>query len=60
MTKCSFCAGKVPEGRGKVFVKTDGKIFHFCNSKCQKNWRMGRAGKNVRWTQVHAKEKGKA
>ncbi len=60
MAKCSFCADNIPEGRGKVFVKADGKIFQFCNSKCQKNWRMGRVGKKVRWTKAHAKEKGKA
>ena len=59
MVKCSFCADKVPEGRGKMFVKTDGKIFYFCNSKCEKNWKMKRAGKNVRWTKAFQKEKGK-
>lgn len=59
MVKCSFCQYAVPEGRGKMFVKTDGKIFNFCNSKCEKNWKMKRVGKKVRWTQAFAKEKGK-
>jgi large subunit ribosomal protein L24e len=60
MVRCSFCHGTVPEGRGKMFVKTDGKIMNFCNSKCQKNWNMKRVGKKVRWTRAFAKEKGKA
>lgn len=57
--KCSFCGGKVPEGRGKMFVKNDGKIFYFCNSKCQKNFRMKRAGKSTKWTETYHGLKGK-
>ena len=60
MVKCSFCLDSVPEGRGKMFVKTDGKIFSFCNSKCQKNWKMKRVGKKVKWTAAYAKDKGKS
>ena len=60
MVKCSFCQGTVPEGKGKMFVKTDGKIFNFCDSKCQKNWNMKRVGKKVRWTKAFEKEKGKS
>ena len=50
--KCSFCGGKVPEGKGKMFVKNDGKIMYYCNSKCQKNARMGRTGKKTGWTET--------
>ena len=56
--KCSFCGGQVPEGRGKVYVKNDGRVFGFCNSKCQKNWRMKRQGKDVAWTETAHKLKG--
>lgn len=59
MVKCSFCSDNVPEGKGNMFVKTDGRIFQFCNSKCQKNWKLGRLGKNVKWTKAYSKEKGK-
>jgi len=58
--KCSFCGGKVPEGKGKMFVKNDGKVHYFCNSKCQKSWRMGRPGKKTRWTETFRKLKGKS
>ena len=37
-------------GKGVMFVKNDGKIFHFCSSKCRKNFRLGRDGKNLKWT----------
>jgi large subunit ribosomal protein L24e len=52
MVRCSFCGGNLPEGRGKMYVRNDGKVFYFCQSKCQSNWRKGREGKSVRWTQT--------
>ena len=55
MAKCNFCSGKTPEGRGKMFVRNDGKIFYFCNSKCHKNWKMRREGKNTKWTKAFQK-----
>ena len=59
MAKCSFCGGTLPEGRGKMFVKNDGRVFHFCQSKCQRNWNLNRQGKNVKWTKKHADLKKK-
>jgi large subunit ribosomal protein L24e len=57
--KCNFCGGKTPEARGKMFVRNDGKIFYFCNSKCHKNWKLRREGKNTKWTNAFQKEGGK-
>jgi len=55
--KCSFCGEKIPLGRGKMFVKNDGRIFTFCNSKCERNWKMGREGKYVKWTKISRKRR---
>lgn len=33
-----------------MFVKNDGRIFQFCSSKCQKNFRLKRDGKKMKWT----------
>ena len=64
MAKCSFCGKEIPQGRGKVFAKNDGKVFRFCNSKCNKNFNMGRQGKSVKWTdtyhQIKSEEKAKS
>jgi large subunit ribosomal protein L24e len=60
MVKCSFCGESVPEGKGKMFVKNDGRVFNFCASKCQKNFRMKRVGKNVRWTKTARSLKSKS
>jgi large subunit ribosomal protein L24e len=57
--KCTFCGNNTPEGRGKMFVKNDGKILYFCNSKCQKNFRLGRTGKAFKWTKTAQKETAK-
>ncbi len=60
MPKCSFCGGSISDNAGKMFVKNDGKIFRFCNSKCEKNARLKRVGKKTRWTETFRKGKEKA
>jgi len=55
--KCSFCGDTIPPGRGKMFVKNDGRIFYFCDSKCDKNYRLGREGKFLKWTKKFQKGK---
>jgi len=55
MARCSFCTEVLRDGRGKMFVKTDGRIFYFCNSKCEKNWKMKREGKKTKWTRSFMK-----
>lgn len=55
--RCSFCGGDVQEGRGKLLARTSGAVLYFCNSKCQRNHKLGRQGKKVRWTKTFAKEK---
>ncbi len=53
--KCSFCGNSLPEGSGKMFARNDGKVFYFCNSKCEKNFKMGREGKERKWTAAYKK-----
>jgi large subunit ribosomal protein L24e len=56
MPKCTFCGKGTPLARGKMFVRNDGKIFYFCNSKCQSNWKLRREGKKTMWTHTFRKE----
>jgi len=37
MVKCSFCGSDVELGKGKIYVKKDGKILNFDKRKCEKN-----------------------
>ena len=51
MAKCTFCGNVIEPGTGKMFVKVDGKIFYFCNSKCERNMlRLKRKPYETRWT----------
>ena len=50
MPKCSFCGVALVKGRGKMLVKSDGRILYFDASKCQKNAAMGREPKKFKWT----------
>ncbi len=52
MVKCSFCNNDIERGTGLMYVKNDGKIFHFCSSKCEKNLlKLGRKPRTTRWTE---------
>lgn len=37
MVKCSFCRRTIEPGTGIMFVKNDGRVFNFCNAKCEKH-----------------------
>lgn len=56
MVKCSFCGIVIEKGTGTMYVKKDGKIFHFCSSKCEKNLiKLKRKSRWISWTE-EAKE----
>lgn len=56
---CSFCGQQMEPGTGKMYVKKDGQIFFYCSTKCQKNHKMGRISRRVRWTLAGRKAYGK-
>ncbi len=61
MVKCSFCGKEMPPGTGKMFVKSDGKIFYFCSTKCEKNMLvLKRKPRRIRWTDLFKQEKLKS
>lgn len=45
--KCSYCKKDYEPPKGLTFVMADGKVFHFCSSKCRKNKQMKK--RKVRW-----------
>jgi large subunit ribosomal protein L24e len=54
MAKCSFCKNNIEKGTGKIYVKIDGKILHFCSNKCEKNLlKLGRKSRTTEWTQEY-------
>ncbi|MBI4163825.1 MAG: 50S ribosomal protein L24e [Candidatus Aenigmarchaeota archaeon] len=55
MPKCTFCGNNLEQLKGKLFIDKAGDSSYFCNSKCQKNFRLGRLGKRVKWTKKFIK-----
>jgi large subunit ribosomal protein L24e len=56
MVKCTFCGSDIERGTGKMFVKTDGKIFNFCSNKCEKNmFKLKRKPLETKWSNLHKK-----
>jgi len=55
---CAFCGREIEPGTGKMYVMSDGTVYYFCSSKCQKNMlKLNRIPRKVRWTQAYRKEK---
>ena len=48
--KCYFCSRKITSGTGKMLVKNDGTVYYWCSSKCEKNYLLGREGKDRKWS----------
>ena len=56
---CTFCGSEVVPGTGKMYVRRDGTVYHFCKAKCQRNMvGMGRVNRHVGWTKAYAEHKG--
>jgi large subunit ribosomal protein L24e len=58
MTNCTFCGDAIEVGTGKMYIKRDGTVFHFCSAKCQRNQvGLGRVNRHVKWTGAAAAAK---
>ncbi len=56
MAKCSFCGEDIEKGTGKVYIKKDGKILHFCSNRCEKNMlKLRRNPSKLKWTKFYRK-----
>ena len=56
MVKCSFSGEEIPPGTGVMYVRKDGKIFNFRNSKCFKNmFKLKRKAHKLKWTENYKK-----
>lgn len=57
MVKCSFSGKEIPKGTGIMYVKKDGKVLYFLNSKCEKNYlKLNRKPIKTRWSELYKKE----
>lgn len=55
---CSFCGQDIEPGTGRLYVKKDGTVHHFCTSKCYKNMiQLRRVPRRTAWTAQFFREK---
>ncbi|MDI9610532.1 MAG: 50S ribosomal protein L24e [Archaeoglobales archaeon] len=52
---CSFCGAEIEPGTGKSLVRKDGRTIYFCSGKCEKNYKLGRSPRKLKWTKVYEK-----
>lgn len=58
MARCDFCGNLIIKGTGKMYVKKDASIIHFCSSKCEKNFlKLRRKPRTTKWTMEYIKDK---
>lgn len=56
MTDCTFCGKEIEPGTGKMYVKRNGDVYHYCASKCQHNMLgTGRVPRYIKWTKSFEK-----
>ncbi|KAI3381484.1 hypothetical protein SNEBB_001983 [Seison nebaliae] len=47
---CAFSGFRIHPGHGRTYVKADGKVFHYINSKCERSAKLKKSPREVSWT----------
>jgi large subunit ribosomal protein L24e len=47
---CDFSGEEIEPGTGTMYVRNDGTILYFKDSKAEKNYFMGREPRDLEWT----------
>jgi len=53
---CAYSGYKIFPGRGRTLVKSDGKVYTFLNSKCERSHLMKRNPRKVTWTVLYRRK----
>ena len=46
---CDYSGQEIEPGTGTMYVKSDGTVLWFADSKCEKNYFMGREARDLEW-----------
>ncbi|SEV84038.1 50S ribosomal protein L24e [Natrinema salifodinae] len=57
---CDYTGEEIEPGTGIMYVKNDGTVLHFVNSKAEKNYKLGREPRDLEWTEEGRRGKGPA
>jgi large subunit ribosomal protein L24e len=55
---CDFSGDEIEPGTGTMYVRTDGTILHFKDSKAEKNYFLGREPRDLEWTEEGQRQGG--
>ncbi|MFC7154778.1 50S ribosomal protein L24e [Halomarina halobia] len=53
---CDFSGEEIEPGTGIMYVRNDGTVLHFKDSKAEKNYFMGREARDLEWTEAGRRE----
>ncbi|ELZ07081.1 50S ribosomal protein L24E [Halovivax asiaticus JCM 14624] len=48
---CDYTGEEIEPGTGIMYVRTDGTVLHFVDSKAEKNYHLGREPRDLEWTE---------
>ncbi|WP_122089977.1 50S ribosomal protein L24e [Halalkalicoccus subterraneus] len=54
---CDYTGEDIEPGTGVMFVRTDGTVLNFVDSKAEKNYFLGREARDLEWTAAGRAEK---
>ena len=54
---CDYSGEEIEPGTGIMYVRTDGTVLHFVDSKAEKNYFLGREARDLEWTEAGREEK---
>lgn len=49
---CDYTGEPIEPGTGIMYVKANGEVLHFVNSKAEKNYFLGREPRDLEWTEA--------
>ncbi|UTF52300.1 50S ribosomal protein L24e [Natronosalvus rutilus] len=55
---CDYTGEEIEPGTGIMYVRTDGTVLHFVDSKAEKNYKLGREPRDLEWTEEGRRGKG--
>ncbi|TYL39380.1 50S ribosomal protein L24e [Natronococcus pandeyae] len=57
---CDYTGEEIEPGTGIMYVRNDGTVLHFVDSKAEKNYKLGREPRDLEWTAEGRAGKGPA
>ena len=57
---CDYTGDDIEPGTGTMFVRSNGTVLHFKDSKAEKNYLLGREARELEWTTTGREQEARA